>query len=473
MLEEGWQRKQPLTSILNSADALVAAARSLLSANVNTVKHRMSVSIGHRICSPPKIAPVPVAACPDLRSSTDSTVLKSVASPNPLRTSANSLRTSVRAIVSRWTTRRRSSVTSVKSDGSRRDSLPQADPSRRCSKVSMSSALRTSAIARLAAHVTTRRRSSVEQHEPLVVPDHDSIITTSVGGARVNRLASLAIRFSPRGSVAIQTKPLAPPKEPALPSLSPTSLPEGGMTRTEEEDYDAKFYSAEMLRKRARLRWDAAIRRESTRLWRAAKHKKGRMERKEYLDFHLSIYHWLMNKEGGGLDERDALQAGQEDWESDVQAGFTSMSYENFVLCLFELADLWVASAAQRDYVLFLRELFLNVTMRDARGRRTWRHRWPRGAGTGTDGGLVGDILLQGSILTVPAQVDPQSSYHDRGESTAYVKHGIMKKHKDKNHHQASKGGTWARIRQSANEKENTQQSSRESGVPVGVPVGG
>ena len=40
----------------------------------------------------------------------------------------------------------------------------------------------------------------------------------------------------------------------------------------------------------------------------------------QYLDYHLSVCHFLMEESGDDFNESDAWQSGHEDWKNDSQA---------------------------------------------------------------------------------------------------------------------------------------------------------
>lgn len=138
------------------------------------------------------------------------------------------------------------------------------------------------------------------------------------------------------------------------------------------------YYTPAMMQLRARLRWDAKIRRQALKLWRTAKLNRSGMGKDEYLDFHLSVYRWLLH--GAAFDEEDALRSGLEDWKRDVETG-TTLSCDKFLKSLYELADVYVDSVERDAYVSFLQALFANVTAstadRSRTGKRSWRYRWP------------------------------------------------------------------------------------------------
>ena len=143
------------------------------------------------------------------------------------------------------------------------------------------------------------------------------------------------------------------------------------------------FYTPEMLQRRARLRWNSKIRRHALKFWRVADVQRAVITMDEYLDFHLSVYHWLLN--GSSFDEEDAFRSGLEDWQRDAETG-TLLSCEKFMTSLYELADIYVESVEPDTYVQFLQELFVNVTSPSSKEtrrfragkttKRSWRHRW-------------------------------------------------------------------------------------------------
>ena len=153
------------------------------------------------------------------------------------------------------------------------------------------------------------------------------------------------------------------------------------------------YYSPAMMWRRSRLQWDRKIRLAAQRFWRCAVRRHERMELREYLDFHLSVYKWLVCQQTGGaerasaafIDEKDALAAALDDWDRDVQNG-TLLSREQFSQSLFELADVYVDSVERKRYVQFLTELFDNVTIAASGAKRSWRWRWSEEVLTATMG---------------------------------------------------------------------------------------
>lgn len=93
------------------------------------------------------------------------------------------------------------------------------------------------------------------------------------------------------------------------------------------------------------------------------------------------MYSWLhqqLDQEKGGVDEHEAIASGLEDWERDTPSGASTMSCEQFMLSLFELADVYVESVDRDAYVIFLQDLFRNTTTSPAssKTKRAWKSSW-------------------------------------------------------------------------------------------------
>lgn len=169
-------------------------------------------------------------------------------------------------------------------------------------------------------------------------------------------------------------------KKPGLaaPTVGPLSGGEPPSRGNYIADGNVKFYQPHVLAARARLRWSPKIRRHALRLWRVATLRHGRMDKFEYLDFHLSVYRWLLEQQvDEQFDEEDALAAGLEDWGMDNPDGSVGLTCDGFVVSLFQLADAWVDSAELADYTTFLQTLWQEATLKGIGGKRRWRHRWP------------------------------------------------------------------------------------------------
>lgn len=139
------------------------------------------------------------------------------------------------------------------------------------------------------------------------------------------------------------------------------------------------YTSPEKLRMRQRLRWDSKVRSAAKRLWRLVERQQVGMTRSEYLDFHLSTYHWLLIRDGADVADfevDDARQCGLEDWASDVPSGFQTLSCDAFCDAIFQLTDLHVDGTNTRDYVRFIKALYCGTVRRDDAGKLRWCHRW-------------------------------------------------------------------------------------------------
>ena len=220
-------------------------------------------------------------------------------------------------------------------------------------------ALRASALARLA-KAAMRRVSTVGR-------------APTPGGDMAQPATALASRCASRCHVAALRPDDLEPDETEFPFASIVAADRrssNSSSNTQEHDY----YTPAMIQLRARLRWDSKIRRQALKFWRTAKLKRSGMGKDEYLDFHLSVYRWLLH--GATFDEEDAFNSGVEDWRRDVETG-TTLSCDKFLKALYELADVYVDGIERDAYVGFLQDLFANVTSTmDRSGKRSWLHRW-------------------------------------------------------------------------------------------------
>ena len=106
------------------------------------------------------------------------------------------------------------------------------------------------------------------------------------------------------------------------------------------------------------------------------------MHRAEYMDYHLSVYRYITRRDEERFEKIEAWDAALADWENDT-AGLGALHYDAFFDSVFELADLHTASTRAKEYEKFVKKLAKGVTRPDAaagRGRRKWRHTWPRDA---------------------------------------------------------------------------------------------
>ena len=128
-----------------------------------------------------------------------------------------------------------------------------------------------------------------------------------------------------------------------------------------------------MRKLRRGIRWDKEVRSQVQKLWDIAETQTFRMDCTSYMDYHLSVFHWLMAQEeeegvgGGVVDDDEAWANGVEDWNNDLQGlscddTATTLHFEGFFDSVFELVDLWVDSVDAKDYIAFLKQLIDEVT---------------------------------------------------------------------------------------------------------------
>ena len=112
---------------------------------------------------------------------------------------------------------------------------------------------------------------------------------------------------------------------------------------------DGIFEKPEDLRARKNIRLQPDVQQQINKMWTAATLYLGRMTMASYVDFHLSIYHFIISQEEGGLPETidflDAWDAAMEDWITDTeemlkQYGARTLHITSFSNSVFELIDL-------------------------------------------------------------------------------------------------------------------------------------
>ena len=279
------RRRQSITSVLRNAESLVAKTRGLLHRSTLTtvvpeVVRRMS-TVGRRfsLVPAPPFPPPPVKPNPQRRNS----LVGNAANPIGIPTTAAP------------------------------DSLNHSSP------------LRMSALASLAARTSANNSLRGSRKSD----DSGQLKITAPGKGTDDRNASVKSRNTSQSSSKHRASLKVPPHHltagrPPVPAQY-------------IEDCNAKFYEPRMLAARARLRWSPKIRRQALRLWRVAELKHKRMDKFEYLDFHLSVYRWLIDQnlnedDIGPQDDHDALAAGLEDWERDCAAGCVGLTCDAFVV---------------------------------------------------------------------------------------------------------------------------------------------
>lgn len=220
-------------------------------------------------------------------------------------------------------------------------------------------------------------------------------------GARRPRRRSVVCAEDGRRSEE-EAAPASVAEEPTPEETSPGGRTSPGGSKYAEQHND-QFDSPEMRKLRRGIRWDKGVRLQVQKLWDIAETQTFRMDCTSYMDYHLSVFHWLMaqeEEEGGGggvVDDDEAWANGVEDWNNDLQGlscddTATTLHFEGFFDSVFELVDLWVDSVDAKDYIAFLKQLIDEVTetveagspetgsptRRSGTEKRRWLHSWPR-----------------------------------------------------------------------------------------------
>lgn len=150
------------------------------------------------------------------------------------------------------------------------------------------------------------------------------------------------------------------------------------LPRSETASSEGGFETIEWKLRRKKLRQNKKVQEQVKILWDTAETKTFRLFRNEYLDYHLSVCHFLMEESGEAFDESDAWESAHEDWRNDSQ-GTGSLHFDFFLDSVFELVDLWTQNVQLNDYVRFLKKLVSRVTTpKGKKGKRQWAHAWPR-----------------------------------------------------------------------------------------------
>lgn len=134
------------------------------------------------------------------------------------------------------------------------------------------------------------------------------------------------------------------------------------------------YYSEENMFKRFVLMKSKAIRRAVDLWWNVAYQpkietvpKKQILHKWQYVDMNIRMQLALVPD----LPGAEALECAEEDWKDDAH-GKHSMGRESFFHALFQLADLWVDSVHEQDYVRFLLNLLISVAKSPPWPPTTW-----------------------------------------------------------------------------------------------------
>ena len=118
-------------------------------------------------------------------------------------------------------------------------------------------------------------------------------------------------------------------------------------------------------------------------LWECLQPDKGRVQLRNYLDFHLSVYHYIGAMEQppvppDEVDLIDAYGAAIDDWTSDTQDALEKvrkreLHFQLFRDSIFELIDLYTPSTDSKQYIGYTRSLVQQIKLNGA-----LRFTWPR-----------------------------------------------------------------------------------------------
>ena len=132
-----------------------------------------------------------------------------------------------------------------------------------------------------------------------------------------------------------------------------------------------------------------------TRLWTATRSQymqKGAWTFDMYMDYHLSLYHYLEKIDPSSGQPRSeeelkesildtAWDSGIEDWESD-SSGRKHLAFTAFFSSVFELTTLYAEAKTVADFTRFLKGLIEGTTTKPENfkehGERDWRYKYPR-----------------------------------------------------------------------------------------------
>ena len=115
---------------------------------------------------------------------------------------------------------------------------------------------------------------------------------------------------------------------------------------------DGIFENAEDVRLRKVLRRDPEVQQVMKRLWDVAYKYRDRMHIAAYMDFHLSVFFYIVEQEDGvapideDIDRHDAWESAIEDYQHDTEKtlnlyGTRALHFDSFADALFELIDLY------------------------------------------------------------------------------------------------------------------------------------
>ena len=125
---------------------------------------------------------------------------------------------------------------------------------------------------------------------------------------------------------------------------------------------NADFHTTKASVQRAELFNNQGVRAELERFWgvyeKSDEHN-GCVTKREYLRAHVLFARVLLPS----ISADEVRASGEEDWVSDAQ-GAETISKEQLMGCLFELADMYTTSIDGRAYANFLRKLFERVTVK-------------------------------------------------------------------------------------------------------------
>jgi hypothetical protein len=111
---------------------------------------------------------------------------------------------------------------------------------------------------------------------------------------------------------------------------------------------------------------------------------------KDYLDFHLSCYHYIVRHEDDvpraeiEIDCIEAWDAAIADWLSDTEEAFRTVKHRSLHLDLFrdsvfELIDMYTPTTDPNQYLVYLRTLISEITSRNETTTQLQiRHQWQR-----------------------------------------------------------------------------------------------
>jgi len=121
---------------------------------------------------------------------------------------------------------------------------------------------------------------------------------------------------------------------------------------------DAKWDEPELVQQRARLLQSRKFARAARQFWDACGLDEGAtMSKAEYATVHRLVTCAL----APDMTEAQSAAALEDDWLDDLR-GAAEMSFERYLLSLYEIADLWTDSASELAYVVFINKLYRRIT---------------------------------------------------------------------------------------------------------------